>query len=60
LIQQIVRYVGSFEEQARAWKNGKWKEQQLELIKVPEVRRSLRYWRRLAKFLLRWDKSKVT
>jgi len=60
LIQQIVRYVGAMEEQSRAWKDGKWKEQQLELMKVPEVRRSLRYWRRLAKFLLRSDKSKVT
>jgi hypothetical protein len=60
LIQQIVRYVGAMEEQSRAWRDGKWKEQQLELIKVPEVRNSFRYWRRLAKFLLRWDKSKVT
>jgi hypothetical protein len=57
LIQQIVRYVGAFEEHSRAWKAGKWKQQQLELLKVPEVRRSFRYWRRLAKFLLRWNKS---
>ena len=60
LIQQIIRYVASFEEQARAWKAGQWKQQQFDLLKVPEVRRSFRYWRRVLKFLLRWNKTAST
>jgi len=60
LIQQIVRYVGSFEEQARAWRIGQWKQQQIDLLKAPEVRWSFRYWRRVVKFLLRWNKTGPT
>jgi glycosyltransferase involved in cell wall biosynthesis len=52
LIQQIVRYVGSAEEHSRTWKEGTWKQQQKDLLSVPEVRYSFRYWRRLMKFLL--------
>lgn len=57
LKKQITRYLGSYEEQSRAWRLGKWKEQQALLLKEPAVRWSPRFWWRLLKFLVRWNKG---
>jgi glycosyltransferase involved in cell wall biosynthesis len=57
LKKQITRYLGSYEEQSRAWRAGKWKEQQALLLKEPTVRWSPRFWWRLVKFLFRPNKS---
>jgi glycosyltransferase involved in cell wall biosynthesis len=57
MVKQITRYLGSYEEQSRAWRLGKWREQQALLMKEPMVRSSPRFWWRLVKFLLRPNKS---
>lgn len=57
IIKRLIRYMASYEEQSRAWRVGKWREQQATLLKASAIRTSPRYWWRLLKFLLRWNKS---
>jgi protein O-GlcNAc transferase len=51
LVAQLVYEVAT-QAHEHVWKEGVWFQRQREYLKIPEVRRSFHYWRRVIKFLI--------